>query len=88
MSNTGSMAMGVRVTEGEGNLPKLVLTSAAGRCVLLLCPFVIFKTQLIDEMNLENGSSALAGNVEISAVKSSNRVSFVIFMCVCVELNM
>ena len=26
-------ALGVRVTEGEGNLPKVVLTSAGGRCV-------------------------------------------------------
>ena len=28
--------MGVRVAEGEGSLPKVVLTSAGGRCVRVL----------------------------------------------------
>lgn len=34
LSNKASASLGVRVTEGEGNLPKLVLSSPAGRCVV------------------------------------------------------
>lgn len=37
--NTNSASLGVKVTEGEGSLPKVVLTSAEGRCVY---PFVAF----------------------------------------------
>lgn len=29
--NRGTASLGVKVTEGEGNLPKVVLTSAGGR---------------------------------------------------------
>lgn len=35
-------ALGVRVTEGEGNLPKVVLTSAGGRCVFFYYPISTF----------------------------------------------
>lgn len=31
--NKETTSLGVRLTEGEGNLPKVVLTSPAGRCV-------------------------------------------------------
>ena len=34
MAYASSTSLGVRLTEGEGNLPKLVLTSPAGRCVI------------------------------------------------------
>lgn len=34
LSSKESASLGVRVTEGEGNLPKIVLTSAGGRCVI------------------------------------------------------
>lgn len=34
LSNKASASLGVQQTEGEGNLPKLVLSSPAGRCVV------------------------------------------------------
>lgn len=38
--NTNSASLGVKVTEGEGNLPKVVLTSAEGRYVNPFAAFV------------------------------------------------
>jgi hypothetical protein len=35
LGNKEATTLGVKITEGEGNLPKLVLTSPAGRCVIL-----------------------------------------------------
>lgn len=40
LGNKEAATLGVKVTEGEDKLPKLVLSSPAGRCVIL-CSFCV-----------------------------------------------